>query len=240
MPVSTVQPTDYKTRGFHYRTLLADGARFSEWSGCAIVSDFGGTVEEEINQSATLGLADLTPLSRIGVKGKRAVEWLRKQGLEIGDENNHSWKQGNGAQAARLSDNEMLILEDVAGASGICAELEQQLDSVELDDCYSVPRRDLSAWLLITGNSADAMFAKLCGVDMRKSKFLNGSIAQTSMARMNVIAIRQDLASLPAYHLVFDSASADYLWRMLKDAMIEYDGRPVGYEAVQALAQNNG
>ncbi|MEX2524113.1 MAG: sarcosine oxidase [Gammaproteobacteria bacterium] len=237
MSASTVQPTDYKTRSFHYRTLLADGAQFSEWEGCAIASSFGGTVEEEISQAGTLGLADLTPLSRIGFKGKRAVEWLRKQGIEIGDQNNYSWKQGNGTQAARLSDNETLILEDIAGISGTSAELEQQLVSEDADGCFSVPRRNLSAWLLVTGDNADAMFAKLCGVDMRKSRFLNGSIAQTSMARMNVIAIRQDLAGLPAYHLVFDSASADYLWRMLKDAMIEYDGRPVGHEAVQALAQ---
>lgn len=238
MSASTVQPTDYKTRGFHYRTLLADGAQFSEWPECAIVSSFGGTVEEEIVRARALGLADLTPLSRIGFKGKRAAEWLLKQGIEIGDQNNHSWKQDNGTQAARLSNNEMLILDDVAGNSSISTELEQRLESEEVDGCYSVPRRDLSTWLLVTGDNADAMFAKLCGVDMRKSRFLNGSIAQTSMARMNVIAIRQDLARLPAYHLVFDSASADYLWRMLKDAMIEYDGRPVGYEAVQTLAQH--
>jgi sarcosine oxidase subunit gamma len=42
---------------------------------------------------------------------------------------------------------------------------------------------------------------------------------------------------MPAYHLIFDSASADYLWRALKDAMIEFDGKPVGYDAIVSIAQ---
>jgi len=232
MPENTVQATDFQSRSFHYRTLQADGARFTEFAGCAIVADYGAPAGEESAQAQSLGLADLTPLPRTGFKGKQAIEWLRQKGVDVGDANNFSWRQENGAIVARLADTEVLVLSDLAGTAGVCAQFEQKLSDEEPEKCYHVPRRDVSAWFLVTGDNADIMFAKICGVDMRKDKFPTGSIAQTSMARMNAIAIRQDLGDIPAYHLVFDCASADYLWRMLKDAMAEFGGKPVGYEAI--------
>ena len=48
--------------------------------------------------------------------------------------------------------------------------------------------------------------------------------------------IRDDLAAIPAYHLLCDSASAEYLWRVLLDAMAEFDGVPVGRDALLAIA----
>ena len=83
---------------------------------------------------------------------------------------------------------------------------------------------------------AAQMFAKLCGVDLRPGKFADGAIAQTSLARMNAVVIRDDRGGALAYHLLGDSASAAYLWDCLTDAMAEFDGRPVGLAAARALA----
>jgi len=235
MSGNTVQPVDFPTRPFHYRALQADGAQFVEYSGCAIANSFGGAAQQEAELARNLGLADLTPLPRTGFKGRKAIEWLRQAGLEIGDENNFSWRQSDGTMVARLADTEALILGSLSGAGETCNGIESRQAEEEPEGCYHVPRRNASAWFLVTGQYADLMFAKICGVDMRTSKFPSSSIAQTSMARMNAIAIRQDLGEVPAYHLVFDCASADYLWRMLKDAMLEFDGKPTGYEAVRTL-----
>jgi sarcosine oxidase subunit gamma len=79
------------------------------------------------------------------------------------------------------------------------------------------------------------MVAKICGVDLRPGKFADGRIAQTSMARMNGVVIRDDQGETLAYHLLGDSASAEYLWGCLIDAMAEFDGAPVGLAAVRAL-----
>ena len=81
------------------------------------------------------------------------------------------------------------------------------------------------------------MFAKLCAVDLRPAKFADLSIAQTSVARLSAIVIRDDRADSLAYHLLADSASAAYLWECLFDAMTEFDGRPVGLTAVRSLSQ---
>ena len=94
---------------------------------------------------------------------------------------------------------------------------------------------DSHAWFLLTGADSPAMFAKLCGVDVRPDKFAVGRIAQTSIARLNGIIIRDDKGGLPAYHLLADSASAEYLWGCLRDAMAEFGGAPIGLLAVRSL-----
>lgn len=237
MPENTAHPADFKARCFHYRTLVNEGARFAELSGCAIASSYGASIEDESAQARKLGLIDLSPLPRTGFKGRRAIQWLKEAGLQLGDDNNFSWLQDDGTIVARLADTEALVLSDLANKSDSCARLDRSAADDGPEFSYRVPRRDASAWFLVTGNFADVMFAKICGVDMRRAKFPSSMVAQTSIARMNAISIRSDLGDLPAFHLIFDSASADYLWRSLRDAMIEFEGMPVGYDAIVSMTR---
>jgi sarcosine oxidase subunit gamma len=232
----TVQPTDYSIRSFHYRTLIREGARFYALADAAVAFDYG-VPDAEHAQARRLGLADLSPLPRAGFKGREAIQWLKGQGLTIGDQNNRAWRQGQSHDpvVARLADTEALILGDIAAQGDLCARLEGSYEAEKPARCYHVPRRHGSACFAVTGEHAGSMFAKLCGVDLRHHKFSTGSVAQTSLARMNVVVIRSDLGDTPVFFLVFDSASADYLWGCLKDAMAEFDGAPVGHAALLAL-----
>src|SRR5688572_22100190 len=164
MPENAARPADFKARCFHYRTLLDEGARFAELSGCAIASGYGGSIEEESAQAKELGLIDLSPLPRTGFKGRRAIRWLKMAGLQVGDDNNFSWLQDSGAVVARLADTEALVLSDLANTSDTCARLDRSAANENPESCYRVPRRDASAWFLVTGDCADIMFAKICGV----------------------------------------------------------------------------
>jgi len=232
-----VQPDRYPVRSFHYRTLIREGARFYALTNAALAADYGGDPEIERAQARRLGLADLSPLPRTGYKGREALRWLRAQGLTIGEENHRAWRQGHSHDpvVARLADTEALILSDTGVTVGLCARLARVHTADKPARCYHVPRRDSSAWFAVTGEHAGTMFAKLCGVDLRHHRFPSGSVAQTSLARMNVVVIRSDLSETPVYFLIFDSASTDYLWKCLKDAMAEFDGAAVGHEALLAL-----
>ena len=96
---------------------------------------------------------------------------------------------------------------------------------------------DSHCWLVVTGAKAPAMFAKICGVDLRPSAFAPGRIAQTSLARMSGIIARQPGPDERlAFHVLADSASTEYLWESLLDAMAELGGRPIGLSAVRSLA----
>jgi sarcosine oxidase subunit gamma len=66
--------------------------------------------------------------------------------------------------------------------------------------------------------------AKLCGMDLRPKRFPAGSIAQTSVARLNAIVIAQ----AGGFYLLADSAAAEYFWACLTDAMAEFGGSTIG------------
>jgi sarcosine oxidase subunit gamma len=72
-------------------------------------------------------------------------------------------------------------------------------------------------------------------VDLRPHKFQPGQIAQTSLAKMSGIVIRDDRGAIPAFHLLADVASAEYLWGAVLDAMSEFGGAPVGLQALRRL-----
>ncbi|MFQ6022917.1 MAG: hypothetical protein ACE5NW_09355, partial [Acidiferrobacterales bacterium] len=208
MVETNVAPNSLPRRTFLYRTLEREGAHFEEVNSTAAAMDYGRAVGEEIAQAQSLGLADLSPLPHTGFKGTETVAWLRTQGVAIGDENNAAWAQTGGGLAARLADNEMMILGDISGQGDLCERLERAWSYEGAPRCYPVPRGDSYARFVVTGEHAAKMFAKLCGVDLRPNKFPSGAIAQTSVARMSVIVIRHDLGKTPAFHLLFDSASA--------------------------------
>jgi sarcosine oxidase subunit gamma len=43
---------------------------------------------------------------------------------------------------------------------------------------YPMPRADSHCWFMLTGEHAPAMFAKICGVDLRLHKFQQGASAE--------------------------------------------------------------
>jgi sarcosine oxidase subunit gamma len=229
---------DVPRRSFVARKLVGAGARFGTLGDAAVALDFGDPAAES-EAARHLGLADLSPLSRTGFKGAGAVEWLHGQGVEIPAESNRAARQPGGELAARLGPGEVLVLGDTAGQGGLTQRLESAWAAAPLPPetprGFPLPRRDSHAWFLVSGGEVAAMFAKLCGVDLRPDKFPSLWVAQTSVARISAIVIRDDRGGTLAYHLLADSASAQYLWDCVLDAMVEFEGRPVGLTAVKAL-----
>ena len=237
---SSVRPDALPRRSFVYRVLQAAGAEFAALGDAAVAIGFGRPVEAEIEQARALGLADLSPLPRTGFKGAGAVEWLVGQGVEVGPDSNRAYAQRGGELAARLAPTEVLLLDGLAGTGALVGRLDKAwawgAERPRKAIGYPVPRADSHAWFAVTGRHAPAMFAKLCGVDLRPSKFADGAIAQTSIAKMSGIVIRRDLGAVPAFHLLADSASAEYLWGCVIDAMAEFAGALVGLAALRRLA----
>jgi sarcosine oxidase, subunit gamma len=233
-----IEPHAQLRRSFVYRTLLASGARFAPVNGGAIAIDFGAP-EAELEIARRLGLADLSPLPRTGFKGAGAVEWLQSQGVEIGPDSNRGYRQAGGETALRLAPTEIFLISSLDGSTGLIDRLDAAwswgTERPRRPIGYPMPRADSHAWFAISGKHAPEMLAKICGIDFRLHKFANGRIAQTSIAKMNGIVLRQDFGERAGFHLLADSASAKYLWQCLLDAMAEFAGAPVGVAALRAL-----
>lgn len=225
--------SDLLRRSFHYRDLAAGGARFRQIGDAMVVADYQGP--DEVEQARKLALADLSPLPRFGCKGPRMVEWLKSKSIVLGQDSNRAYPAPGGLLAARLAPTEVLLLGGLDGDAEPIDAL-QRAWSYDVAGVWPVPRRDASFWFAVTGVKAPAMFAKICGVDLRPKSFADHSVAQTSVARTNCIIIRDDLGDVPAYALLGDSASASFMWHSVLDAMSEFGGAPVGLDPLQQLA----
>jgi sarcosine oxidase subunit gamma len=235
---AALQPESKLRRSNIYRVLRASGANFVELCDAAVVSDFGN-IGTEVERAKRMGLADLSPLPRFGFKGNGTAEWLASQGLEVPADSNRATGQSDGGLALRLAPREIVVLGDVRGQNGMPQRLQDAWNSEPLPPPsprgFPMPRNETHAWFLVTGSESAKMFAKICAVDLRPDYFSNGSIAQTSFARSNGIAVRDDQGEILAYHFLMDCASAEYMWGCLLDAMAEFDGGPVGLEAIWKL-----
>jgi sarcosine oxidase, subunit gamma len=230
-----ILPENMIRRSFLYRELVRLGARFESVEGMAAAVDFGDP-EGELAAARRLGIADCGALARTGYKGPNSLRWLQGQGVVVGDGDNMAYPQLDGSLAARLAPTEALILGTPAGGAGLCGRLDASWSIARDLGVYRVPRADTNCWLRIAGALSPAMFAKLCGVDLRPQRFAEGAIAQTQLANLSAIIVRSDLAGVSAYHLLTDSASALHVWTSLMDAFHEFGGAPVGLTALRRLA----
>lgn len=173
-----------------------------------------------------LALADLTDFPRVGFRGAEAASWLEGLGLTLPQRPNTAVKQQDSSLVARLSHIEYLWLGATADRGERVAREEagwQQSKSAN----YLLPRQDSHAWLQLSGDRLSEVMAKLCGVDLHPSVFLDGDVAQTLVARLSCIVISASLTERPCFHLLFDRPSLTYFKEALADAMAEFE--PTGW-----------
>lgn len=183
------------------------------------------------NIAAPVVLTDLSPFARTGFKGADTPGWLARQGLILPDVPNRAVVQADGSVLARLSAGEFLLLGRPGAEPGLVERLDAAwswADGAGL--CFPLPRQDTHAWFHLRGAKVPEMMSKLCGVDLRRHVFVDGAVAQTSVARLNAIVVRHG----DDFHLLADSASAEYLWGCVTDAMAEFGGSVAGADHLLA------
>lgn len=218
---------DYPRRTPLRRTLEGLGAT---WRG---IGD--AALAERIGPAEADGpvLVDLSPLPRLGFKGRGTVEAMRRRGVAVeaaseGVAANRVVAQPDGGLCLVLAPGEVLLLAPLDGDGGRLAALEAEWRLEDEERTYPVPRRDSHAWFALAGDAVPEALATLCGVDMRLHVFADGAIAQTSLARINAIVARVDRGGTPIFHILADSAAAQYVWTCLAEALLLLGGRVAG------------
>jgi sarcosine oxidase subunit gamma len=216
---------------FAYRTplrhaLLDHGA--VEWralADAAIADRIGSSVPR-------LAIIDLSPLPRLGFKGRGTIPAMQARGLIVEKTPNRAFRQPDGSLCMVLAPGEVFLLGALDGKAGRLATLEHEWRIEDEERTYPMPRRDSHAWFAMTGEQVPELLAKLCAVDMRLHKFADLSIAQTSLARLGAIVLRADLGGQPVFHILSDSSAAAYMLTCLIDAAEEFGGGLAGFEAL--------
>jgi len=230
-------PHQHLRRSQLYRLHQRAGARFDDYGGALCVSRYG-EIADEVGHARRLGLTDLSTLPRIGFKGRGAPDWVNNHGARLPGKPNRALTQTDGSCVVRLSEHEVLVLSGLSAPGVLVGELILDADSAAEQRAYLLPRADSHCWLALTGDDATQTLAKLCGVDMRPGKFSEGSVAQTSLARVNAIVIRNDLnEDLACFYIMCDVSMTEFLWESLLDAMQEFGGQPIGLAALRRIQQ---
>ena len=223
--MATITPTDARHRSFVYRKLMALGATFVSLSDGAVAANLAEVGADAVERMA---ICDLSGLPRVGFKGRDALDWLRGFGFDCGDTPNRTYSQPNGVLVAVLAPTEALLLSPLAEPALTLADTARECSLNDGIRRYPVPRADMNFEFLVSGWHSAEMFSKVCGVDLRPAVFTADGVAQTSVARLNAIVVRADVGKTPAYRILGDSASAEYMWDSLLDAIAEYGGLVVG------------
>jgi sarcosine oxidase subunit gamma len=212
------------------RKLQAAGAEWRKLDDIAVAD----TVDEAA--AGGIVIADLSPFPRLGFKGRGTVPAMQARGIAVEAMANRAFRQTDGGLCLVLAPGEVILLSDLNGDGERLAQLEANWRIEDEERTYPLSRRDSHAWLAVAGEALPEMFAKLCAIDLRRDKFADLAIAQTSIAKMSAILTRADMGTTPVFHLLVDSAAALYFCDCLLDAADEFGGRIVGLKALQKLA----
>jgi sarcosine oxidase subunit gamma len=179
-----------------------------------------------------LPIVDLSPLPRLGFKGRETIAAMQARGIAIEPQPNRAFRQADGSLCLVLGAGDVFLLGALSGENAGLSALEAGWSLEKETRCYPLPRRDSHAWFAICGKAAPAMFAKICAVDLRLDHFPDLAIAQTSVARISAIVLRVDIGGRPVFHLLFDRSAAQYMLACLVDAASEFGGRLSGFHTL--------
>jgi sarcosine oxidase subunit gamma len=219
----TTTPGQYARRSPLYRWHQQQGAAFGDAGGSCRVLRYPGEGEPE------LCLVDLSTHGRSGFKGSGARQWLDGQSSRLPASPNRAMRQPDGSLIARLSDQEHLVLTSVSGEAPMAKNLETRCQADKPPGCYALPRADSHCWFMLAGKPAAEAMSRVCAVDLRSKSFADGAVAQTSVAGISAIIIRDDAGEL-RYHVLADASLALYLWEQLHDCLAGLGGRTCGIE----------
>lgn len=199
----------------------------------SMASVVGVVDHEDRPRAARAGVIDLTMVPHTGYRGTAAADWLAAQGYPLPLVPNQASTSANGDRILRLSMREFWLLGSLEDLGQTITTLPTRMTDTPAN-CYPLFCGDSHAWLLLTGEHIADVMAKLCAVDLREAQFPEGSIAQTSVARVGAIVVRQQVNGLPAFAILCDVNSSDYMWTVLVDAVQEFDGGPIGIDCLRS------
>lgn len=166
-----------------------------------------------------LGIADVSCLTRFGVKGAGASAWLAAQGIAVPAVPN-TWNSLEGGIVARLGTTEFLIQDSLH--SSVASQLTAACDQLPAK-VYPVLRQD--AAIVLCGSAINELLLQTCSLNFRALSLSERPVVMTSMVGVTVTIIPGD-----RYQIWCDGTFGAYLWRTLLAIVQELGGGAVGID----------
>ncbi len=213
-----------------HHLLDALGAEWRIVNGAPVAVRFD-SAESEADANETLGLCDLSGLTKLGLKGCDAAGWLAEQNVDVPAtiyETRRLAGDGRCEDAGiivRLGADEFLLESGVddRSVSSLGERLDEhpgRLDRVEHQE----------ATFVLIGSRANGVLTQSCAVNFEDIEA--DRLVMTRVAGVNCSVLRQTHDGVPGFRLWADCSYAVYLWQTLAEICESLDGRVIGAAAV--------
>ena len=203
--------------------LAALQPQWGERNGMSVASRIAG---DEVTKLNAVALADLSFLSRFGLKGPAAEQWLERQNIVLpAKANSWTWLPGAGV-IARLGRSEF-FLEDGAVA-GTVGAIRTALGT-GASGVYPVIRQD--AGFALAGMRVNELLVQTCNVNFEETGADERITVMTQMIGVSVLAIRTN-KKMPCYRFWCDPTFAPYFWETLAEIAGELGGGVIGADSL--------
>ncbi|MGB2831330.1 MAG: sarcosine oxidase subunit gamma [Methylotenera sp.] len=203
-----------------------ESAKWEVINGMDTAVEFASAAIEDARKKV-LGVADVSCLSRYGVKGPNATQWLLERGIAIPTSPNAWTMCEQKTLVLRLGSSEFLIEDQLGGSA--CNRLTS--DTTCVASVYKVPRAD--AAFIVSGSEALNLFSELCSLDLREKSLAAKDLIMTQVAGISATVIRQTLNGESIYRVWCDGTYGPYMWEILIEIATELGGGAVGLARYQ-------
>jgi len=203
-----------------------ESAKWEVINGMNIAVEFASAAVEDARKKV-LGVADVSCLSRYGVKGPNATQWLLERGIAIPTTPNSWTMYEQKTLVLRLGSSEFLIEDQLGGSA--CGRLAS--DTTRAASVYKVPRAD--AAFIVSGSETLNLFSELCSLDLREKSLAAKDLIMTQVAGISATVIRQTLNGETVYRVWCDGTYGPYMWEVLIGIATELGGGAVGLAQYQ-------
>ncbi len=185
-------------------------------------------VPQSTEIAAHLGIADVSCLSRFGVKGANAAAWLTSQSIPVPSQPNTWCALESGGLVARLGLTEFLLEDNLD--SNLVLQLVAQLQDPPVK-VYPVLRQDLAIALI--GSRVPDLLRQTCSINFQAYDLSTHPVILTTMIGVAVTIIPgtqnfNQPKNIPYYRIWCDGTFGNYLWSTLLRIIQEMNGGVIG------------
>lgn len=212
------------------------GAALAERDGWRVAESFT-TVEAEVAAARrSVALGDLSARGKVLIQGRDAAAALQPA-FGAAPSKPGEVAPIEGGLIACLTRDEWYGVTPVGGEARALERINSAIAAGRAFAHATDLTHAKSAMLLAGPRSREAL-AKLCGLDFHPSVFPNRYAAQSGLAKVPALIIRDDLSagSVLAYQIHVNRSEADYAWGAVFDAAGEFDVQRMGLAALDELA----
>ena len=226
--------TPIRRTAMHQKHLVL-GASLVNRDGWQQAARFDSVDDEAKLLRDTVGIYDISPKSKFGVKGERLAQFISEifSGSTIPNvgESNIARIKDEKMTLCRLAEDEILCL----AAARSQKALAEALKNPPGQCAHTLELTSGLAGIGIVGPRATRLLSMISELNTSGSDFTNFRCAQSKFADIHGAVLRTDIGDLPGYQLYCGREFGEYIWGALVDAADACGGGPVGFEACDAL-----